>query len=99
MVNCPERIPTDSTALLCIDEKMLAAAIWEVSIAHRAGGDLSCDAGPTPNNGRTFFLFILLELMLPGISPPRLLQLLQLFVISPALQHLHKADTPQGTTL
>jgi hypothetical protein len=96
MVNCPERNPTDSTALLCIDEKVLAAAIREVSIAHRAGGDLSCDASPTPKNGRTFFLSILLELILPGISPHQVLQLLQLFVISPTLQHLHKADTPRA---
>jgi hypothetical protein len=99
MMNCPEQNPTGSAASLCLDEKVLAAAIREVSVAHRAGGELICDTGPAPKNGGTFFLSILLELMLPGISPHQVQQLLQLFVISPTLQHLHKADTPQGTTL
>lgn len=91
MVDRPER-NAKSAVLLCIDDELLAAAIWEVSAVHRAGFDPSCDGSPPPRERRTFFLFILLQLMLPGINPDQILQLLQQFVISPTLQHLHKAE-------
>ncbi len=98
MVDRPER-NEKSAVLLCIDDELLAAAIWEVRAAHRVGFDPFCDGSPPPRERRTFFLFTLLQLMLPGINPDQILQLLQQFVISPTLQRLHKADFPKAQLL
>lgn len=90
-MNFPERTPKGASPLLSIDEQLLAAAIGEVSLAHCSGSRLSRSDGAAPKDGQTFFLFILLELMLPGINPGQVRQLLQQFVSSTKLKQLRQA--------
>ena len=83
-----------SSAFFMIDEELIAAAIWEIreSPLPIRGEAL---AGEMPARGRpTYFLLILIELMLPGISADGVVRVLQHFALSPFIAKLEKSRRP-----
>lgn len=74
-----------------IDAELIAAAIWEFKVAQLAPHDDAPLGERTEKRRPTYFLLILIELMLPGINGEEVLRILHHFALSPILCQLERS--------